>query len=348
MTSRPNVQQTPNRGRTSGEHAALEPEPLHSPLIEISGLVREYRLGSHLFRRNRRVLHAVDGVSFRIERGQTFGLVGESGCGKTTIARQILRMENPPSGTIRFEGSDISKLSRQTERNYRKRVQAVLQDPYSSLNPRMTVSSIIEEPMLVHTRSSKAERRQRVDELLNLVGLNASMARLFPHQFSGGQRQRIAIARALSSSPELIVLDEPVSALDVSIRGQILNVLKDIQDSLHVSYLLIAHDLPSVAFMSDTIGIMYLGKLVEMAPSYTLVEAPLHPYTQALVAAALPPEQALETPAIPIKGEVASPIDPPRGCRFHTRCSFVMEICRVTDPDWKEVAKDHFVACHLH
>ena len=317
-------------------------------LIEVRQLVRHYPVRAGLLNRRVGAVRAVDGVSFSIEKGQTLGIVGESGCGKTTVARQMLGIERPPKASVFFEGLDVAVLRGSDLKAYRRRVQAVLQDPYSSLNPRLRVRTIIAEPMDAHGLHTGDGRNKRVGELLSVVGLNPAMGDLYPHQFSGGQRQRIAIARALAVSPDLIVLDEPVSALDVSIRGQILNLLKDLQDDLDVSYLLIAHDLPSVAFMSDVVAVMYLGKIMEMARSRDLVANALHPYTQALLAAALPPDVVAARKAIPIQGEVPSPISPPSGCVFHTRCPAVMPQCSTVVPDWVEVCPGHFAACHLH
>jgi oligopeptide/dipeptide ABC transporter ATP-binding protein len=293
-------------------------------------------------------VHAVDGVSFEIGEGETFGLVGESGCGKTSTARQVLLVERPEPGMVTFAGTDLALLRRGDLRRHRRSVQAVFQDPYSSLNPRMRVRDILNEPMVVHGMYDRRRRKERVAELLRIVGLNPHTAELFPHQFSGGQRQRIAIARALALEPKLIVLDEPVSALDVSIRAQVLNLLREIQRHLGVSYLLIAHDLAIVAQTSHRVGVMYLGRMVETAESHELVAAPLHPYTKALFAAALPPDPRLSRSQPALEGEIPSPINPPTGCRFHTRCPSVMDRCREDPPVWKEVRPGHFAECHLY
>jgi len=319
-----------------------------APLLQVTNLVRHYPVRAGILQRTRAFVHAVDDISFTLEHGKTFGLVGESGCGKTTTARQVLLAERPPEGSIRFAGNDIAKLRGSDLRRHRRDVQAVFQDPYSSLNPRMRVRDILIEPMVVHGIYRRGERRSRVAELLQVVGLNSHAGDLFAHQFSGGQRQRIAIARALSLKPKLIVLDEPVSALDVSIRAQVLNLLRDIQEHTGVAYLLIAHDLAIVAQTSHEVGVMYLGNLVERAPSRDLVASPLHPYTQALFAAALPPDPRLSRSLPALQGEVPSPINPPPGCRFHTRCPQVLARCRSEVPEWKEVATGHFVACHLY
>ena len=291
---------------------------------------------------------AVDGISFSIAQRETLGIVGESGCGKTTTAKLILAQEAATGGTIEFRGQDVTSLRKRDLMDYRKSVQIVFQDPFSSLSPRMRVGDIIGEPLEVHTDLSKQGVKNRVGEVLELVGLPADDARLFPHEFSGGQRQRIAIARALSTEAQLIVLDEPVSALDVSIRAHILSLLEELQRTLGVSYLFIGHDLAAVAHISHRIVVMYLGKIVEIAESLELCNNPLHPYTRALFAAALPSHPDEEREEIVLSGEVPSAINPPSGCHFHPRCPFVMEQCSGEEPELKEVAPDHFVACYLH
>ncbi|MGH7323781.1 MAG: ABC transporter ATP-binding protein [Candidatus Rokuibacteriota bacterium] len=319
------------------------PDP---PLLEVVGLVKHFPVRRGVFGRSA-LVRAVDGLSFSIETGATLGLVGESGCGKTTTSRLILGLERPTAGTISFEGEDVLKLDRQGMRRYRSGVQAVFQDPYASLDPRMRVGAIIAEPLVINERQSAAERRRRVSELLDLVGLPERSVDLFPHEFSGGQRQRIAIARALALSPKLIVLDEPVSALDVSIRAQILNLLRDLQKRLGVSYLFIAHDLAAVAHMSHAIAVMYLGKIVEHGEAATLALEPKHPYTQALFAAALPVDVDGVPKEAVLLGEVPSPINPPSGCRFHPRCPYVMPRCAAEEPTHRPES-GRLVACHLY
>ncbi len=294
-------------------------------------------------------VQAVDDISFSIRKGETFALVGESGCGKTTTAKVILLLERPTAGSIEFHGKDIYQLRGRDLRQYRASTQVVLQDPSSSLNPKMRVGSIIAEPLMINKAASMSKKavNQRVDEVLLKVGLQPEVARRFPHEFSGGQKQRLALARALTLSPDLIVLDEPVSALDVSIRAQAMNLFKDLQTELGVAYLLIAHDLATVRYMAHQIGVMYLGKLVERSPSEELFTNPLHPYTKALISATLPSHPDLVSEEDVLSGEVPSPLNPPPGCRFHPRCSYAMPVCREVDPQLKEQANGHFVACYL-
>ena len=317
------------------------------PVIEAAGLTKHFQTKTSMFGGSAGVVRAVDGISFTIETGQTLGLVGESGCGKTTTAKVVLGLEDPTGGSMSFEGRSLGDLDTAGRRLYRRSVQAVFQDPFASLNPRMRVGAIISEPLITHETHSKAEVRKRVLKLLDLVSLPDRSADLFPHEFSGGQRQRIAIARALSLSPKLIVLDEPVSALDVSIRAQILNLLRDLQSQLGVSYLFIAHDLAAVAHMSHTIAVMYLGKIVESGDAFQVANKPKHPYTAALFSAALPSHPDERREEIILPGEVPSPLKPPSGCRFHPRCPHVMDRCSVEEPLLATV-EDRVVACHLY
>jgi oligopeptide transport system ATP-binding protein len=321
--------------------------PSTSPVIELDGCSKVYAATRGISLRRVGDVRAVDDVSLRIQEGQTYSLVGESGCGKTTTGRLVLRIERPTGGTIRFRGSDIAKLDARGDRAYRSSVQAVLQDPWSSLNPRMRVRSIITEPLLAHHPDQAKEASSIAARLLLDVGLHESHADVFPHELSGGQRQRVAIARALSLRPALIVLDEPVSALDVSIRSQIMNLLRDLQDRYGMSYLLIAHDLSTVRYMSHEVGVMYLGRIVEHAPTRQLFARPQHPYTKALISATLPTHPDVERAYVPIVGEVPSAMAPPPGCTFHPRCPVAIDRCRVDIPPLEAKAPDHLAACFV-
>jgi oligopeptide/dipeptide ABC transporter ATP-binding protein len=317
------------------------------PLLQVEGLTKHYRAAGSFFSVGSSLVRAVDGVSFSIAEGRTFALVGESGCGKTTVTKVLLRLEQPTAGVVRFRNQVVHELKGQGLRDYKRTVQAVFQDPYSSLNPRMRVLDIVADPLQIHEGLKGTVLRARVGELLADVGLSPTAAELYPHQFSGGQRQRIAIARALALRPKLMILDEPVSGLDVSIRAQILNLLVDLQRNYGLSYLLISHDLAIVEHMSDDVGVMYVGKLVELATKEELYGAPLHPYSKALLAAVPHPNPDIPMRAA-VAGEVASPINPPSGCRFHPRCPIYDDspACRAHEPDWREVQAGHRVACH--
>lgn len=318
-------------------------------LLEARGIKKYFPIFKGLlFQKVVAWVRAVDDINFTIKEGETFSLVGESGCGKTTTSKLILLLEKLTAGSIFFDGKDISEMKGNDLRQYRSSVQAVFQDPFSSLEPRMRVGSIIAEPIIVNNSLPKNQIEERVGEVLLQVGLHREAANLFPHEFSGGQRQRIAVARALSLKPKMIILDEPVSGLDVSIRAQIMNLLRDLQEQLGVAYLLIAHHLATVRYMTHQMGVMYLGKLVEVSPGEELYTNPLHPYTQALLSAALPFHPDKVSEPIVLRGEVPSAINPPAGCRFHPRCFSVMPICSENEPQSKEVAPGHYVACHLY
>jgi oligopeptide/dipeptide ABC transporter ATP-binding protein len=319
------------------------------PILRARGLVKHFPVSrGMLWTTVVGWVKAVDGISFSVQPGQTLAIVGESGCGKTTTAKLILRLEEPTSGEVFFDGKDVHALNGDALKEYRTSVQAVFQDPWSSLSPRMRVQEIVAEPLVVNRRISAQEVKGRVAEILSRVGLRPEQAKLYPHEFSGGQRQRIAVASALVSNPKLIILDEPVSALDVSIRAQIMNLLVDLQKQYHVSYLLIAHHLATTRYMAHEVAVMYLGKIVEKAKTKELFKNPLHPYTKALFSAALPAHPDITREEIILAGEVPSPINPPSGCRFHPRCPFAMPQCAEIEPEEKVIAADHLVACHLY
>jgi len=318
------------------------------PLLEVNDLVKHFPIKRGLFARVAGKVHAVDGISFQVQKGRTLGLVGESGCGKTTAGKTALKLIEPTAGTIRYAGEDITGYSRQKMKPYRRQMQIIFQDPFSSLNPRQTVGAIIATPLEIHRLTSASEKEDRIADLLRKVGLSAAVMRRYPHEFSGGQRQRIGIARALAVKPRLIVGDEPVSALDVSIQAQILNLLEDLQDELGLTYIMIAHDLSVVRHIADEIAVMYLGTIVEMASRNKLYQNPRHPYTQALLSAVPIPDPDRKRQRIILKGDVPSPINPPAGCRFHPRCPRRFDPCDRVSPEAITVADGHQVACHLY
>jgi oligopeptide transport system ATP-binding protein len=318
------------------------------PLLEVQELRKYYPIRSGVFRKTVGHVKAVDSISFYINEGETLGLVGESGCGKSTTGASILRLEEPTAGEILFDGHDVLALNKRELRQMRKKMQMVFQDPYSSLNPRMTVSEIVGEPLDIHGLApNRRERADRIKEILDSVGIRQDQASRYPHEFSGGQRQRIGIARALAVSPKLIIADEPVSALDVSIQAQVINLLQDLQTEFHLTYLFIAHDLSVVKHISDRIAVMYLGKIVEMAGKRELYDRPLHPYTESLLSAVPVPNPRRKRQRIILEGDVPSPVEPPSGCRFHPRCPKAGAICSQKEPVFRDYGGCHYVACHL-
>jgi peptide/nickel transport system ATP-binding protein len=320
-----------------------------TPLLEAVDLVKHFPVRSSAFRGGKgEVVHAVDGVSLEVHRGETLGIVGESGCGKSTLGRLLVRLHDPTTGTVRFEGDDITGLGRRALRPYRREMQMIFQDPYASLNPRKRVGQILEDPFRIHRGTADGELRQRVRELLETVGLSPDHVNRYPHEFSGGQRQRIGVARALALNPKLIVADEPVSALDVSIQAQVINLLDDLQDDFDLTYVFIAHDLGVVHHVSDRIAVMYLGVVVEIGPSDALFLSPIHPYTEALLSAipGIEADDELRRERIVLEGEVPSPVNPPTGCRFHPRCRYATEICSVERPPLVAHGDGRFAACH--
>ncbi|MBN8889547.1 MAG: hypothetical protein BGP12_05425 [Rhodospirillales bacterium 70-18] len=321
-----------------------------APLLKLEGLTKHFAVQSGgFFRRHVTALRAVDGVDLEIQAGETLGLVGESGCGKSTLGRMIIRLIEPTAGSIVFDGVDITRLDMQALREHRRGMQIVFQDPFGALNPRMTVEDIIMEPLLIHGARHDDAARKRVDEMLGLVGLPLRARSRFPHEFSGGQRQRVGIARALVLNPRFLVCDEPVSALDVSVQAQIVNLLQDLQRDLGLTYLFIAHDLSVVKHISDRVAVMYLGRVVEIADKRAIYAAPRHPYTQALIAAVpvLKPRERGRGRRVRITGDIPSALNPPSGCRFHTRCPYVMPVCRTDEPKLAPTDAGHLVACHL-
>ncbi len=319
-------------------------------LVQVIGLKKYFPITQGIiFQHKVADVKAVDGLDFSIQRGETLGLVGESGCGKSTTGRSILQLYRPTAGAVYFQGKDLVKLQGEELRKMRRNMQMIFQDPYASLNPRMTVGDIIGEPLEVHNIAKGKEKKERVQELLQIVGLNPYFVNRYPHEFSGGQRQRIGVARSLAVNPDFIVCDEPISALDVSIQAQIINLLEELQEKFHLTYLFIAHDLSVVRHISDRIAVMYLGKIVELTDRTSLYANPLHPYTKALLSAVPIPDPIVEEKRerIILVGDVPSPVNPPSGCRFHTRCPLAIDICKRVDPEFRDVGGSHFVACHV-
>nr|WP_300090573.1 dipeptide ABC transporter ATP-binding protein [Sedimentibacter sp.] len=318
-------------------------------LVEVKNLKKHFFKNKGIIRKHYEITKAVDDVSFYIRKGETLGLVGESGCGKSTTGRTVLRLYEPTAGQILYNGVDIAGMNREQLMPYRKKMQMIFQDPYASLNARMTVADIIGEPMDIHNLAHGKERQEKIFELLDTVGLNKDHAARYPHEFSGGQRQRIGIARSLAVDPEFIICDEPISALDVSIQAQVVNMLEDLQEQRGLTYLFIAHDLSMVKHISDRVGVMYLGSLVEVASSKELYKNPVHPYTQALLSSIpIPdPDIAEASQRIVLEGDVPSPVNPPSGCKFRTRCKYASERCKEEDPKLRDIGGEHFVACHL-
>jgi peptide/nickel transport system ATP-binding protein/oligopeptide transport system ATP-binding protein len=334
---------------TAPPNAPLNALAPPQPLLEVTDLKKHFPIHQGVFSRVSSQVYAVDGVSFHIGRGETLGLVGESGCGKSTVGRTLLKLLEPTDGTIRVDGEDITRLDPAQMLPYRRRMQMIYQDPYASLNPRMSAGEIVGEPLIIHQVGMPQERRERTAALFERVGLRPEAMAAYPHEFSGGQRQRIGIARALALNPELIVGDEPVSALDVSIQAQIINLLMDLQDEFKLSYLFVAHDLAVVEHISHRVAVMYLGRIVELTDKTSLFEMPLHPYTEALLSAVpIPKSSARGRRRVILKGDVPSPINPPSGCHFHARCPYAMARCRHDVPALREVIPGHWASCHLH
>ncbi|HSR80610.1 MAG TPA: dipeptide ABC transporter ATP-binding protein [Hyphomicrobiaceae bacterium] len=332
---------------TPARETPTEAPALGVPVLEVRGLSKHFPVRKGILRRTVGHVYAVDGVSFTIGAGETLGLVGESGCGKTTVGRTIMRLIEPTAGTIHLDGHNVTRLGKTEFRPYRRQLQIIFQDPFSSLNPRKRAGDIVGEPLKIHETLSRSERRDRVAALFERVGLRRAQMDNFPHQFSGGQRQRIGVARALALNPKLIIGDEPVSALDVSIQAQVINLLMDLQRDLKLSYLFISHNLAVVEHISHRIAVMYLGRIVEYTDKITLFTRPLHPYTEALLAAVPVPDPAIKRVKRVVQGDVPSPLKPPPGCRFHTRCPYAEARCKVEVPALREVEPGHHVACHL-
>jgi oligopeptide transport system ATP-binding protein len=317
-------------------------------LLEVRNLRKHFPIQAGLLQRTVGHVKAVDDISFYVEKGETLGLVGESGCGKSTTGRLIVKLLDPTEGSIHFEGKDVSNLSQKEMKAFRRQIQMVFQDPYASLNPRKTVGTLLEEPYIIHNMHTAKERKEKVLELLEIVGLSPTYYDRYPHEFSGGQRQRIGIARALTLKPKLIVADEPVSALDVSIQSQVLNLMEDLQEEFNLTYIFIAHDLSVVKHISDRVGVMYLGKIAEIGSNEEIYRNPLHPYTQSLLSAVPIPNPKAKRERIILKGDVPSPSNPPKGCVFHTRCPKAMDHCRTEVPVLREYGQGHYVSCHLY
>lgn len=315
-------------------------------LLEVKELKKYFPITKGLFKRTVGYVKAIDGISLQIKRGETLGLVGESGCGKSTLGRSIIRLIEPMDGQIFMDGINILSLNKNDMRSQREKLQIIFQDPFASLNPRMTIGDIVEEPLKVHKKGTQVERKEKVVELLRMVGLNEHVIGRYPHQFSGGQRQRIGIARALALDPELVICDEPVSALDVSVRSQVLNLMNDLKEKMGLTLLFISHDLSVVKHISDRVAVMYLGRLVEIADKNEIYDIPFHPYTEALMSAIPIPDPESKKERIILKGDVPSPANPPSGCHFHQRCIYVSEICKTSQPQLVDYGNGHYAACH--
>jgi oligopeptide transport system ATP-binding protein len=320
---------------------------MKSVLLDIKDLTKHFHVGGGMFAGRRGVVKAVDGVSLKIYKGETLGLVGESGCGKTTLGRLIMKLEKPTGGSIFFEGDDVLQYAGSDLKEFRKNVQLIFQDPYTSLNPRRNAGAIVGEALLVHDVARGDEWEKETARLMEVVGLTKEQMHRYPHEFSGGQRQRIGVARALALNPELVIADEPVSALDVSIQAQILNLLKDLQRDFNLTYLFISHDLSVIGHMSDRIAVMYLGKIVELAGREPLFQAPFHPYTEALLSAIPVPDPGMKKKRVALMGDIPSPLNPPAGCSFHPRCPYRMDICDTIEPELMDKGNGHYAACHL-